>query len=307
LGLPNENLALVILINSQHKDIVGFLLCGKKKSDLQYCLEDLDLLKTICAQTGLAIERIQLQKELILQSEETKRLYELNKTKSHFVSSVSHEMQTPLTSIKMFTELLQSKTEVSESDKKEYFEIIEGESERLKRLINNVLDFSKIEKGIKQYNFENFEIKEAIEETLFVMKYPLKQNSFAWEVNLPDNPLIIKADKDALIEALYNLISNAIKYSTDNKYVSISVKKKNSSVIISVSDKGVGISESDQLHIFDAFYRSNGESVKSQGGTGLGLTIVQDIMEAHSGKIEIESELGKGSTFRLIFPGEFNE
>jgi signal transduction histidine kinase len=307
LGLPTENLALVFPINTQQKDIVGFLFCGKKKSALQYSLEDLDLLKTISAQTGLAIERISLQKKLILQYEETQRLEELNQIKSFFVSSVSHEMQTPLSGIKIFVELLQSKKDVTETEKKEYFEIIEGESERLKRLINNVLDFSKIEKGIKQYNFETFELKDAIEKVLLVMKYPLKQKSFVWEVNLPDYPLQIKADNDALIEALYNLISNAIKYSTTNKYLSLMAKKENSSITISITDRGIGISESDQKHMFEAFYRSNEVSVSSQGGTGLGLTIVQDIMEAHNGKIEIESELGKGSTFRLIFPGEFDE
>jgi signal transduction histidine kinase len=302
LGLPMEKLALVFPIYTQQKDTVGFIICGTKKSDLQYSLEDLDLLKTICAQTGLAIERIRLQKKLILQSEETKRLQELNQTKSHFVSSVSHEMQTPLTSIKMFAELLQSKTKVSEKDKKEYFEIIEGESDRLARLIKNVLDFSKIERGIKDYKFKEVDLRDVVESVIRSMKYQLKQHNFLLDTEYPDQEIKITVDEDAIIEVISNLISNSIKYSSDNKYISVSMIDKGESIIIEISDKGIGISVEDQKHIFEAFYRSEGENVQTLGGAGLGLTIVQDIIKAHNGKIEIESKLGKGSTFRLILP-----
>jgi len=274
---------------------------------VQFSLEDVDLLKTVCAQTGLAIDRVQLQKKLILQSEETKRLSELNQTKSLFVSSVSHEMKTPLTSIKMFADLMQSKKDISETEKNEYLEIIEGESDRLKRLINNVLDFSKIERGEKKYNFSEIDLKKVINSVIQTLKYQLKQHEFKLDTHLPDIEVKMTADADSIIEAIENLISNAIKYSSDDKYISVSLIHKNDKNIIEISDKGIGISEEDQKYIFEAFYRSEQENVQTLGGAGLGLTIVQDIMLAHNGKIEIDSQANKGSTFRLIFPGVKNE
>jgi len=305
--LPVNKIVLIVPIVSQQKDVIGFLFSGQKKSDVQFSLEDVDLLRTFCSQTALAIERIQLQKKLILQSEETKRLAELNQTKSLFVSSVSHEMKTPLTSIKMFADLMQSKKDISETEKKEYLEIIEGESDRLKRLIENVLDFSRIERGEKKYNFSKIDLKEVINSVVHSMKYQLKQRDFTFDINLPDFEIMITADEDAIIEAIENLISNAIKYSSDSKYISISLNHKNEKNIIEISDKGIGISLEDQNHIFEAFYRSEQENVQTLGGAGLGLTIVNDIMAAHEGKIEIESHPNKGSTFRLIFPGVHNE
>lgn len=302
----NESIVAIPVKIKEHKSI-GFLICGEKKSETRYGIEDIDLLTTMCSQMGSAIDRIRLQKELLLQYEETQKLEEINKLKSFFVSSVSHEMQTPLTSIKMFSELLQSKKQIPQQEQKEYLEIIVGETERLSRLIKNVLDFSRIERGVKEYKFGLLFIQDAIDEVLRSMKYQLRQNNFTWEVKLPDTPLKMVADKDAFIEALYNLISNAIKYSGNDKYVSISVHRDKSTIIISVSDKGVGISKSDQKHIFDAFYRSKEENVHSLGGTGLGLTLVQDIMQAHDGQVKIESKIGEGSTFSLIFPERKHE
>ena len=122
------------------------------------------------------------------------------------------------------------------------------------------------------------------------------------DVNIPDSQLLITADEDAVIEAIENLITNSIKYSTDDKYISVSLRYQDKKNIVQVSDKGTGISTEDQKHIFEAFYRSNQDNVQTLGGAGLGLTIVQDIMTAHNGKIEIESKPDQGSTFRLIFP-----
>jgi len=304
--LSLKNIVLIIPIISQEKDVLGFLFCGKKKSGLQYSLEDIDLLKTVCTQTGLAIERIMLQKNLILQSEETQRLAELNQTKSLFVSNVSHEMQTPLTSIKMFSEILQSKEQLPENEKKEYLEIIEGESERLSRLIQNVLDFSKIERGAMNYNFMICDINQIVNDVIQSIKYQLHQKGFKWELSLSKERNEINADADAIKSVLFNLISNSIKYSDLNKYLSVSISRENTNILVTVSDKGIGISESDQKHIFEAYYRS-GENTQTAAGTGLGLTLVQNIMNAHGGKIEVKSKPGEGTTFCLIFQGVKDE
>ncbi len=296
------NTVLSVLIKDQGKQVIGMLILGKKKSGLRYSLEDIDLLNTIASRAGLSIDRIRLQQKLILKHEETQRLEEISQLKSLFVSSVSHEMQTPLTSIKMFAELLQSKKEVSKNDKQEYLEIIEGESDRLARLIKNVLDFSKIERGVKDYNFKEIDLKEVVQSVMRLMRYQLKQHSFEVDINLPKQEVKLTADADAVVEAISNLISNSIKYSLTNKYISVSVIDKNKNKIVEVKDKGAGISEEDQKHIFEAFYRSKRENVQTLGGAGLGLTIVQDIMKAHNGKIEIESKPNFGSTLRLVFP-----
>jgi len=302
----NTDIVLVIPMKTQEGRICSLLMLGCKKSDLRFNVEDIDLLKTISEEVEATMDRIKLQQDTIIQQEETQRLKEINQLKSFFVSSVSHEMQTPLTSIKMFTELLQDEQDLSKDVKKEYIKIIEGESERLNRLIRNVLDFSKIERRTKTYQFKKVNLIEIVESVLQVMQYPLKQHGFQIEVNLPDQTSFINADEDAVIQAITNLISNSIKYSLDEKSISISLIMDKEEVLLSVSDKGVGISADDQNQIFEAFYRSGNDRTKSLGGAGLGLNIVQDIMEAHKGRIELESTPGKGSTFKLIFQGGKN-
>ena len=299
-----SKIALAMPFRSQSREIIGFLILGKKKSEVQFSLEDIDLLKTICSQISLAVERIRLQQSLLIQHAETQRLDELNQLKSYFVSSVSHELQTPLTSIKMFAELLRTKKKISQKDKTEYLEIIEGESGRLSRLIKNVLDFSKMERGVKEYNFSKINLIDKIEDVLRSMKYQLDQHGYEVDLNLSEQKLIIPADGDAIVEALTNLISNAIKYSRDEKYISISASIEDNFAVIHVKDKGIGISLEEQDRIFDTFYRAEDEKIQSLAGAGLGLTIIRHIVEAHNGKIEVESSPGKGSKFSLYLPLE---
>lgn len=300
----DSKIALAMPFRSQNREIDGFLILGKKKSEAQFSMEDIDLLKTICSQISLAVERIRLQQKLLIQHAETQRLDELNQLKSYFVSSVSHELQTPLTSIKMFAELLRTKKKISQKDKTEYLEIIEGESGRLSRLIKNVLDFSKMERGVKEYHFAKINLIDKIEDVLRSMKYQLDQHGYKIDLNLSEQKLIIPADGDAIVEALTNLISNAIKYSRDEKYIAISASIEDDFAVIHVEDKGIGISLEDQDRIFDTFYRAEDEKIQSLAGAGLGLTIIRHIVEAHNGKIEVESSPGKGSKFSLYLPLE---
>ena len=297
-------ICIIIPFKNQSNEIIGMQVLGRKKSELRFSMEDCDLLTTVAAQAGLDIERISLNQELILKNVETQRLEELNQLMSFFVSSVSHDLQTPLTSIKMFAELLKSREQLSQTEKEEYLEIIEGESERLSRLINNVLDFSKIERGIKQYKFLRLNIVEIIELTLRLMKYQLKQHDFQVETVFGKRTIMVIADKDAIISAILNLISNAIKYSDREKYLKIEILTENSWAKINIFDKGMGISDEDQKYIFETFYRSKNEQIQSSGGAGLGLTIVWHIIEAHKGKVEVQSTPGKGSIFSLYLPLE---
>ena len=297
-----SKIALAVVCKDQHKEAGAFIILGRKKATPVFSQEDIDLLRTIALQIGLAIERIRLQQNLIMQFAETRRLDELNRLKSYFVSSVSHELQSPLTSIKMFAELLKSKKNLAEKEKREYLEIIEGESDRLTRLINNVLNFSRMERGVKEYHFSEMNLIEVIEKVVQAMKYQLKQHGFKIDLNFAQAEIMLPADKDAIYEALVNLISNAVKYSQSEKIVSISAAVEKGQAKIAVADRGVGIPAAEQKKIFDTFYRSKDKYIRSSGGAGLGLTIVRHIVEAHQGSIKLQSKPGQGSTFIIYLP-----
>lgn len=230
------------------------------------------------------------------------RLNAISQLKTDFVANVSHELKTPLALIRMFGETLQLGRIREESKKLEYYEIITRESERLTHLINNVLDFASIEAGKKQYELQTTDLTRVVKETLKAYKFQLDQKGFEVSLQAPEAPLITQADPDAVSQAIINLINNAIKYSRDTKRLQVSVKQNGETIEIHVRDHGVGIPRKDQAKIFEGFFRSKQAISKGARGTGLGLALVNHIMESHSGRIELESQLGTGSTFSLIFP-----
>lgn len=295
-------------IKSESGVLHGFLVLGEKKPNTKFTIEDLDLLSTIASRAAAIIERIKLQEELIREHLEAERLEELNELKSLFVSTVSHDLKTPLTSIKLFSEILQNKKDIPENKRKEYLRIIEGESDRLTRLINNVLDFTKIEKGIKEYKFEEVSLNGIVNEVLLMMEYQFRIEKFELHKFLTVNEKFINGDKDAIAEALINLLSNAIKYSDEERSISVSTLYTDQYYCISVEDHGIGIKESELANIITPYFRSEDKLVKSESGVGLGLAIVKHIMNAHHGKINITSTWQEGSTLTLCFPvGEKNE
>ncbi|HEM49023.1 MAG TPA: sensor histidine kinase, partial [Caldithrix sp.] len=229
----------------------------------------------------------------------------LTQMKADFVSNVSHELRTPLSLIRMFAETLELNRVQTENKKKEYYQIIGQESERLTHLINNILDFSKIEAGKKQYHKEIFDLNEVIKDVLRLYAFHLQNKGFHLqnEIN-PAEKLKINADKDAITEAIINLIDNAVKYSNEDKRLRIKSGLFQDAVYFEVEDHGIGIGIDDQKKIFDKFYRVSTGLVHDVKGTGLGLSLIKYIMEMHNGRVSVESHLGKGSTFRLIFPKE---
>lgn len=293
---------LVFALKSTENVLNGFLVLGSKRSGAKFTIEDIDLLNTVANRLTASIDKIMLNEELLIERIESERLDELNRMKSLFVASVSHDMKTPLTSIKMFAELLQTSSEIKSEKSKEYLEIIEGESSRLARLIDNVLEFSKIEKGIKQYRFEKVKLNEVVQCTFKLMQYQFKLQKFSVELELTEDERIIDADKDAVEEVLINLISNSLKYSKERKRIIISTFLKNDYMGLSVEDEGIGMSNENIEKIFNPFFRAELKEVRSTGGAGLGLAIVKHILDAHQGKIEVQSEVGKGSKFKLLFP-----
>lgn len=237
------------------------------------------------------------------------RAMKLSQMKSDFVSNVSHELRTPLASIRVFGELLRlGKVESGERarDKvREYGEYIETESRRLTQLINNLLDFSSIESGRKNYRFEPADLEEVIIQTLETFGVRLRQRGFRLTFDGPDQPLPpVVHDSGAIAQSLSNLVDNAVKYSDGNKEILVSLKREGDSVVLSVQDWGVGIPRAEQEKIFERFHRVSTGLVHDVKGSGLGLAIVQHIVQAHGGKITVESRFGHGSTFSLHLPLE---
>ncbi|HCY76611.1 MAG TPA: hypothetical protein DHV28_11890 [Ignavibacteriales bacterium] len=300
--LVRWKISLIVPIKSVKDELFGFIILGSKKSGVKFSSEDVDFLKDIGINAGTTIERIKLQEQLIREKLAAEKLEELNQQKSMFVSQVSHELKTPLTSIKMFSEML-LQNEVSLTNKsKNHLEIIEGESDRLTRLINNVLDFSKIEKGVKEYSFREIHFNKIVRDVIEMMRYTIKMKGFNLKTNITHFDDVVCGDADALIQAIENLTSNAIRFSTENKEIALSTFREDIFACVSIKDSGIGIAQNDIDKIFDPFFRSEDAKLKKIDGTGLGLHIVKDIIEQHKGKIQIESLVGEGSNFTLCIP-----
>jgi signal transduction histidine kinase len=268
----------------------------------QFTEEETDLLTAVCTEAAEALDRLFLQEEMIIQHAETKRLEELSRMKSYFVSSVSHELRTPLTSIRMFAEMLLVKNVLPRKVQREYLQIIEGESERLTRLVENVLNFSAIERRGKEYRFSEIDLSEIVQRSANAMRYQfLKQNAHLG-ISIAKKIPRLHADPDALEEVCINLLSNGLKYSTNHPAVRIRAGISGRNAVIEVSDRGIGIPEQEIGNIFKDFYRVNDPLVRQAGGTGLGLSLVKHIVEAHGGTIKVRSTAGKGSTFTVYIP-----
>jgi signal transduction histidine kinase len=222
--------------------------------------------------------------------------------RSQFVASVSHELKTPLTAIRMFAETLVLGRTRDETARAEYLETIMSESERLARLVDNVLDFSKIEQGKKIYRMRPTAVSDVARSAARAMEYPLSQQGFELNVSIDDTLPTLAADSDALEQAILNLLSNAMKYSGDARRIDLCCSRANEHVNIAVTDRGIGIAPADQPHIFEKFYRVRSSATDLIAGTGLGLTLVRHIAVAHGGSVAVESAPGKGSTFSIRIP-----
>ncbi|MCB2204065.1 HAMP domain-containing histidine kinase [bacterium] len=227
---------------------------------------------------------------------------ELAALKSDFVSNVSHELKTPLALIRMFAETLEMDRVRDEAQRKEYYGIIVQETERLTRLINNILTFSRIEAGKKDYRFASVDIDAVVREVMTMYSFHLEHKGFSTSMELETSLPRVQADEEAVAEALINLLDNAMKYSEDVKEVQVRTGRDGGYIFIEVLDSGIGIAPEHRSRVFEKFYRVSEGLVHTAKGSGLGLSLVQHIMQAHGGSVQVESTPGKGSTFRLRFP-----
>jgi signal transduction histidine kinase len=228
------------------------------------------------------------------------------KIKSDFVSSVSHEFKTPLTSIQALTERLREGKVKNPVKMQQYFSVISQDTDKLTRLVGNILNFSKIEEGKISYEFVETNISQWLQEIVDNFKKENMQRELKINTNIPAKIPSIKIDKNALAQAIYNLLDNAIKFSADKKGIEIIVKREKENLVIKVKDDGIGIPRNEWDKIFEKFYQGKNAMKYSSRGTGLGLTLVRHTVEAHGGNISVESKEGQGSTFSLSLPTENN-
>ncbi len=226
----------------------------------------------------------------------------LSDMRSNFVARVSHELRTPLGLIRLYAETLEMDRLRDEKKRKEYLHSIIKESERLTNLINNILDFSRMEVERKDYAHTVTTVEDIIFESVDSMRYHVERHGQKLSVDVqPDLPEI-SCDPQALRQALYNLISNAIKYSGEGKEIQVNANHKGKYVAIEVIDQGIGILPEQQDKIFQEFYRVDHPYVRDTGGSGLGLAVVKHIVEGHRGYIDVKSQVGEGSTFTIYLP-----
>ena len=228
---------------------------------------------------------------------------QVSSMKNEFVSNVSHELRTPVASIRVFGELLRS-GKVSDPDKVvEYGCFIETEGRRLSRLINNILDFSKIESGQKVYQFEQADLEEILSRVVNSFETRLAQSDFKIEYHPPGDRLpAMWVDSDALTQVFFNLLDNSVKYSNGGKRIAVSLKREDQEILLSIRDWGLGIAKAEQEKIFERFHRVSTGLVHDVKGSGLGLSIVKHVVEAHGGSVQVESAPGKGATFTICLP-----
>jgi signal transduction histidine kinase len=226
----------------------------------------------------------------------------LARQKSDFVANVSHELRTPLALIRLYAETLELGRLSAKEKYQEYFRIIREESERLTALINNILDFSRIDAGRKEYEFQETNLGELVHSTLDSYRFQIQQNGFGFEENIsPDIPPV-NVDREAIARSLLNLVNNALKYSKDQKHIAVKLYRVNGSVKLEVQDRGIGIAANEQEKIFEKFYRCGDPLVHDVKGSGLGLSLVRHIVRAHGGDVLVESVPDKGSKFTIALP-----
>ncbi|HEX6494869.1 MAG TPA: HAMP domain-containing sensor histidine kinase [Acidobacteriaceae bacterium] len=225
----------------------------------------------------------------------------LAKLKSDFVSNVSHELRTPLALIRLYAETLELGRITNRGKHQEYYEIIRKESERLTSLINNILDFSRIEAGKKEYSFRETDVADLVRSTLESYRFEIEQNGFYYEQKISNVPPL-QVDREAIARSLLNLVNNAVKYSANEKYLGIHLYHRDDRVHLEVVDHGIGIPAKEQPKIFEKFYRVGDPLVHNTKGSGLGLSLVRHIVHAHGGEVRVESAPGRGSKFIITLP-----
>jgi len=226
----------------------------------------------------------------------------LSRMKSYFMSTVSHEFKSPLTSIRQMAEMLVRERVPTKERKVKYYTTILQQSERLSHLIDNILDFTKMEEGHKVFRFEQADIVTVVRDVVELFREITTGSEFQINLKISNDLPKIIFDREAIEQVVYNLIDNAFKYSLESKVIDIRLFREDDHIVFSIKDYGVGIRKEDREKIFSRFYRAGEELSQNVKGSGIGLAIVKQIVAAHHGEITVESSPGKGSKFSVKLP-----
>jgi signal transduction histidine kinase len=286
----------------REETVIGALVVGRR-SPGSFTKEIVDLLQTFAAQSVLAIQNARLFRDIEVANEQLK---ELDRMKSYFVSNVSHELRTPLTAIEGLTDnMLDGLTGPLNEKQARYITGIKESTDRLARLIDDLLDLSVIEAGRVELKPESFSLANLIHEVSDTLRPVAEEKVIKLEFGPADGNLAAWADRDKVTQVLTNLIGNAIKFTSPGGKITLSAQRKGEAWLqASVTDTGKGISPEEAGRIFDEFYQIRQPDEHKARGVGLGLAISKRLVEMHGGKIWVESEVGKGSTFSFMVPAQ---
>lgn len=227
----------------------------------------------------------------------TQRLSELEKMRRNFVANVSHELRSPLTSIQGYIDVLLQGKSKNQLDEKAYLQILQKETHRLSRLVNDLLEISRFDSQTAQFNMDEFPLRSIIDRSMTSLRIQTAAKGLIIHTNLPSDLPLCYGDEDRIEQVIYNLLDNAIRYSPEGGEINISSSLIDDKVWVDIADSGPGIPSQDLQHIWERFYRVDKSRSRNEGGTGLGLAIVKEIIESHGGQVLVESTLGKGSQF----------
>ena len=280
------------------RTIIGALVV-QRKAPGKFPQQTIDLLQTFAGQSALAIQNARLFHEA---KEKGQALEVASKHKSQFLANMSHELRTPLNAIIGYTELILDNIYGEVPEKiRDVLQRLEKNGRHLLGLINEVLDVAKIEAGRLTLSMGDYSIGEIVQTVSAALEALAAEKGLLLKVFVPEDLPVGRGDERRLTQVLMNLVGNAIKF-TEAGEVRIEVQTSNEGFLVSVADTGSGIALADQQYIFEEFRQVDSSNTRSKGGTGLGLSIAKRIVELHGGRIWVESELGKGSTFRFSMP-----
>jgi len=229
-------------------------------------------------------------------------LKQLDQIRRDFVANVSHELRTPLSILRGYIEVLFDEPQTSREELTRILSIMERHSKRLQRLVDDLLSLAQLESSHAELEISVVRMDELFNSLIRDWKEKLTGKNLKVIVDLPSETSVLRADGTRLEEALHNLLDNAVKFSPDNGQIRLRGTRSGSNVVLSVADNGIGISKEHLPRIFERFYRGDKARSRELGGTGLGLAIVKHIAQLHGGRVEAESELGRGTTIRIVLP-----
>jgi signal transduction histidine kinase len=293
--------AMAIPLTGVSGSLLGFLVLGPKRSSAQYTEQDVELAREIGLHAGHSWERIELQHALQAEQAEAERLAEVSALKTMFVSSVSHDLKTPITAIRLYAEM--SGTTTDPSTLQRNMEVIVGESARLTHMIDNILGIARSEQSVQQVTLHEIDMNDVIESTASLLRYLLAQTQTTLRISIPEEPVFVRGNQDLMVQALMNILENAMKYARDDRRIEIELTTTDDHATCTVTDHGPGFRAEDLPRLFEPFYRSQHHVTEERvSGTGLGLAIVEHVARVHRGTVHASNAPSGGACITLQLP-----